>query len=66
MAKAQTISLTLTEPQYEALCSAIVLLTETFSADGPESVGMGPHVPRSLGIADDKLRAAWRRAVDGF
>jgi len=59
MSTARKITVVLTEPQYEALMSAVVLLSETFAADGPASVGMGPHVPRSLDSAWARVSAAW-------
>jgi hypothetical protein len=62
----QTISLTLTEPQYEALMGAVRLMATTMEMDGPASIGHSPHVPRSLHAAALKLQAAWDRAVDGF
>jgi hypothetical protein len=68
MAKSKplTITLTLSEPQYNALISANILMMEHMIADGPESIGQTPQVPRSLDSADRQLRRAWDRAKDGF
>jgi hypothetical protein len=66
MAKAQTITVTLTEPQYEALRAAVILLQTTFEMDGPSSVGMAPQMPGTLDRAWDYMTVAWQRAVDGF
>lgn len=60
------ITVRLTEPQYQALRGAITLTMTTFELDGPASVGMTPHVPRSLHAAEHALAVAWRRAGDGF
>lgn len=60
------VTVRLSEPQYQALMSAVVLLSETFAADGPASVGMGPQVPRSLDAAWRQIVTAWDRAGDGF
>jgi hypothetical protein len=64
--KPLTITLTLSEPQYNALLSANVLTMEHMRADGPESIGQGPQALRSLDAADRQLRRAWGRAKDGF
>jgi hypothetical protein len=65
-AKPRDIVVRLTEPQYEALRSAITLVNTTFELDGPASVGMKPHVPRSLKAAEERLALAWHRAGMGF
>ena len=60
------IVMRLSERQYEALLSANILMMEHMVADGPDSIGQGPHAPRSLDAADRSLRRAWQRAGMGF
>jgi len=62
MASSRTITITLTEPQFEALRSAVILAETTFQMDGPASVGMNSRVPHSLHTGWQKLTLAWHRA----
>jgi hypothetical protein len=60
------IQVHLTSAQYEALSSAVSYTATTMEMDGPSSIGLSPHTPRSLDAGWRAVSAAWNRAGDGF
>jgi len=59
----QTMTVTLTEPQYQEVMAALDLRIQTMVEDNY------PGSRRAAAVAEraaDRIRTAWRRAVDGF
>lgn len=59
----QTLTLTLTKPQYEAIIAALDLYGQTMLDNQYREATVSAQV---AGRAADAMQTAWRRATDGF
>ena len=63
MSKSETITVTLTGPQYQEVMAALDLRIQTLMDD------QYPQASQQAAVAEramDRMRTAWQRAVDGF